>query len=207
MATYRATFDIQRPETFERSQLALRILLLVVLSIAGGVLSWAHSILWLGVPVLAAILISQKGAKRYHEEADSNMTSWLRFVVGAYAYLALLTDKLPGDSAAGPNSQFQVTPTGTPTVGGTLVRIILIIPHAIVLAILSIVAIVLIIFAAVMILVSKSYPNGVYNYLRGWVRWQARVLAYQAALVDEYPPFSLRAGGDTPTLPEAAVAS
>lgn len=198
MATYAATFDIERPEKFARSQLALRILLLVVLCALGAVLSWVHTILWLGVPVLAAILISQKGAKRYHDEAEGNMTSWLRFVVGAYAYLALLTDKLPGDAAAGPNSQFQVTPTGTPTVGGTLVRIILIIPHAIVIAILSIIATILIVFAAVMILVRQSYPEAVYNFLRGWVRWQARVLAYMAALVDEYPPFSLGAGADSP---------
>lgn len=207
MSTYPATFEIQRPETFARSQLALRILLLVVLSIAGGVLSWAHTILWLGVPVLAAILISQKGAKRYHDEADSNMTSWLRFVVGAYAYLALLTDKLPGDSAAGPNSQFHVTPTGTPTVGGTLLRIILVIPHAIVLAVLSVVATLLIIFAAVMILVRQSYPASVYNFVRGWVRWQARVLAYLAALVDEYPPFSLRTGEDATSVPAVVGAS
>ena len=207
MATYAATFDIERPEKFARSQLALRVLLLVVLSIAGGVLSWAHTILWLGLPVLAAILISQKGAQRYHAEAGANMTSWLRFIVGAYAYLALLTDKLPGDSATGPNSQFDVTPTGTPTVGGTLLRIILIIPHAIVLAILSIVAAVLIIFAAIMILVGESYPAGVYSFLRGWVRWHARVLAYMAALVDEYPPFSFDTGGDAPPVPAAVSAT
>ena len=207
MATYPATFDVERPEKFARSQLALRLLLLVVLSVVGGVLSWAHTALWLGVPVLAAILISQKGAKRYHDEANGNMISWLRFIAGAYAYLALLTDKLPGDSTAGPNSQFEITPTGTPTVGGTLARIILIIPHAIVIAILSMVAALLIIFAAVMILVRGSYPNSVYNFLRGWVRWQARVLAYMAALVDEYPPFSLRAGGDAPPLAAAMITS
>src|SRR4029079_2644970 len=124
-------------------------------------------------------------------------------ITGAYAYLALLTDKLPGDSAAGPNAQFHVTPTRTPTVGGPLVRIILIIPHAIVIAILSIVAIVLIIFAAIMILVRGSYPNSVYNFLRGWVRSQARALGHMAALVNEYPPFSLSAGNDTPLLSEA----
>ncbi len=207
MTTYAARFDIERPEKFARPQLALRIVLFVALCVAGGVLSWAHTALWLGVPIVAAILISQKGAKRYHDEASGNMTSWLRFVVGAYAYLALLTDKLPGDSTAGPNSQFEITPTGTPTVGGTLVRIILVIPHAIVIAVLSIVAMVLIVFAAVMILVSESYPTSVYNFLRGWVRWQARVLAYMAALVDEYPPFSLRAGGDTPPVPVAVGAS
>ena len=163
-------------------------------------------VLYLGVPVLAAILISQKGAARYHDEANANMTSWLRFIVGAYAYLALLTDKLPGDAAAGPNSQFEVTPTGTPTVGGTLVRIILAIPHAIVLAVLGVVAGLLIIFAAVMILVRQSYPAPVYNFLRGYVRWQARLLAYMSALVDEYPPFSLSNGSGAAPAPAAVGA-
>lgn len=207
MATYAATFDVNRPERFARSQLALRILLLIALSIVGFALSWIHSVLWLAVPVVAAILISQKGARRYHDEAEGNVTSWLRFIVGGYAYLALLTDKLPGDATAGPNSHFQVTPTGSPSVGGTLVRIILIIPHAIVLAILGVVAAVLTIFAAVMILVHETYPSGVYNYLRGYVRWQARVLAYMAALVDEYPPFSLSSGDEAPQLSAATGAS
>jgi hypothetical protein len=135
------------------------------------------------------------------------MTSWLRFIVGGYAYLALLTDKLPGDATSGPNSQFEVTPGGTPTVGGTLARIILAIPHAIVLAILGVVAAILILFAAVMILVRQSYPAPVYNFLRGWVRWQARVLAYLASLVDEYPPFSLSSGGGAPPVPAAVGAS
>jgi hypothetical protein len=204
MNTYPATFDIERPEKFARSQLALRLALVVVLS-AVGVLSGLQTVLWIGVPVLAAILISQKGAARYHDEANASMTSWLRFIIGAYAYLVLLTDKLPGDAAAGPNSQFEVTPTGTPTVGGTLARIILAIPHAIVLMALGLVAGLLIVFAAVMILVRQSYPAPVYNFLRGYVRWHARVLAYLSALVDEYPPFSLSNGGGAAPAP-AAVA-
>lgn len=206
MATYPATFDIERPETFARSQLALRVLLVVVLS-AVGVMGGLETAIWLGVPVLAAILISQKGGQRYHDEAGGNMTSWLRFIVGANAYLVLLTDKLPGDSTAGPNSQFDVTPTGSPTVGGTLLRIILAIPHCIALAILGVVAVVLVVFAAVMILVRGSYPASVYSFLRGWIRWEARVLAYLAALVEEYPPFSLSAGGDSPPVPAPVGAS
>lgn len=203
MAAYAATFDIERPEKFSRSQLALRVLLLIILSALGGALSWAYGMIWLVVPVLAAILISQKGARRYHDEAERNMTSWLRFVVGAYAYLGLLTDKLPGDQQ--PGARFDVTPTGSPTVGGTLVRIVLIIPHAIVMAVLGIVAAVLMLFAAISILVTESYPESVYNFLRGWVRWQARVVAYLAALVDEYPPFSFDTSTETsaPSAPTA----
>ena len=115
MASYPAVFDIQRPEKFDRIQLLLRIAILVVLSILGGVLGWAYGLIWLGVPVLAAVLISQKGAERYLAESPDNMTTWLGYIVGAYAWLGLLTDKLPG-SDDNP-VRFEVQPGGTPSIG------------------------------------------------------------------------------------------
>jgi hypothetical protein len=83
------------------------------------------------------------------------------------------------------------------------VRIITAIPHAIVLAILGVVAAILAIIAAVMILVGESYPEGIFDFLRGYVRWQARVYAYLAGLVDEYPPFAFDTGSESaiPQLP------
>lgn len=197
MASYPATFDVQRPETFDRVQLLLRIAVLVVLSILGGFLSWLHGLIWLGVPVLAAVLISQKGAERYLAEAPDNMTKWLGYIVGAYAWLGLLTDKLPG--ADDNPVRFNVTPTGSPSIGQALLRIILVIPHMIVLAILGFVAGILVIVAAIMILIQESYPEGIYSFLRGFQRWNARVLAYMASLVDEYPPFALDTGSEEAT--------
>jgi hypothetical protein len=143
--------------------------------------------------VLAAILVSQKGAAGYHAEAPENMTKWLRFIVSAYAYLSLLTDRLPNDTSSN-ELRFEVRPTGEPSVGQALLRIILVIPHLIVLGLLGIVAVVLTVIAAIMILVQESYPDSIYNFLRGWVRWHARVIAYLASLADEYPPFAFDTG-------------
>jgi hypothetical protein len=195
MAAYPAVFDIQQPEKYNRAQIVIRILILIILSILGGALGWIYGLIWLAIPVLAAILISQKGAERYLAESEQDMTKWLRYIVGFYAYLFLLTDRLPNEDLR-ETMRFEVTPTGTPSVGQALLRIILAIPHAIVLALLGIVAGLLMLIAAIMILVQETYPEGIYSFLRGYQRWNVRVLAYLASLADEYPPFALDTGSE-----------
>jgi hypothetical protein len=200
-ATYGATFDIDRQERHDRTQLAIRLLVLIVLAILAGSLGWVHFGLYLALPVLGAILISQKGAKRYHEEAGENVTLWLRYVVAFYAYAWLLTDRLPNEDPR-QTLRFDVTPTGEPTAGGVLLRIITGIPHVIVLALLTFAALILAVIAAIMILVGESYPESIFNFLRGYVRWQARLYAYMAGLVDEYPPFAFDTGSESPAIPQ-----
>ncbi len=202
METYGATFEASQPAHYDRVQVALRIAIVIVLSVLGGALGWIHGIMYLGVPVLAAVLISQKGPERYIAESETTMTKWLRYIIGAYAYLCLLSDRLPDESAQ-QAVRFDVTPTGTPSVGQALLRIILAIPHIIILALLGIVAGLLTLIAAIMVLVQEKYPEGIYAFLRGYVRWHARLLAYMASLVDEYPPFAFDTGNDAmpPALP------
>jgi hypothetical protein len=201
MATYGATFDIDRPERYDRTQIAIRLLILIVLSILAGSMGWVHGLLYLGLPVVAAILISQKGAKQFHAESEQNITMWLRYAIAFYAYMGLLTDKLPNEDPR-QTMRFNVAPNGEPTPGNVLLRIITAIPHAIVLAILGIVAVVLGIIAAISILVGESMPEGIFNFLRGYVRWQARVYAYMAGLVQEYPPFALDTGPESAAVPQ-----
>ena len=195
MTSYGVTFDIQQPEHYDRTQIAIRILIIVVASILAGALGWISGALYLGVPVLAAILISQKGGATYFAESEQNMTLWLRYIVAIYAYLGLLTDKLPNEDPR-QTMRLDVTPAGDPTAGGVLVRIITAIPHAIVLALLGVVAAVLIIVAAITILVNETVPEGIYGFLRGYLRWQARVYGYLAGLVQEYPPFAFDTGAE-----------
>lgn len=189
---YPVTFDISRQEQYDRAQVVIRILILIVLALL-GISGSIELVLYIGIPVLAAVLISQKGADRYVAEAGDNMTAWLRFIIGFYAYIGLLTDRLPG-SEMKQIMTFDVSPTDEPTVGGVLVRIITAIPHAIVLWILGIVAVILMIIAAIMILVQETYPDSIFRFLRGYLRWVARLFAYLAGLVQEYPPFALDTG-------------
>ena len=188
MASYAATFDIAPPQKFDRVHIAIRIAILIILSIPA-------SAVYLGIPVVAAIQISQRGAERYLSEASENMTKWLRTLVAFFAYLSLLTDRFPTEEPKD-TLHFDVATSGSPTVGSTLMRIILAIPHVIALWALGIVAGVLALIAAIMILIQETYPEGIYNYLRGVLRWETRLFAYVASLVDEYPPFALDTGSE-----------
>jgi hypothetical protein len=119
---------------------------------------------------------------------------WMRWIIAFYSYLFLLTDKLPTGGDARQIVHFEFQPDGEPTVGGVLVRIITAIPHLIVLAILGIVAGILLIIAAIMVLVQETYPEGIYNFQRGYMRWNVRMYGYLAGFAQAYPPFALDTG-------------
>jgi hypothetical protein len=68
------------------------------------------------------------------------------------------------------------------------------IPSAFVLAILNIVGFIIWIIAAISVLIQENYAEGLYNFQLALNRWQARLLAYHASLVDDYPPFAIDTG-------------
>jgi hypothetical protein len=187
---YAATFDVPKPpQQFERGQTLTRVLLILVIYF---VLSGVVGIIWWVLPIFGAIMISQKGPERYLEEAEKGPVTWIRLVLGFWTYAALLSDKLPLESPS--EVAFKVQTNGSPSVGKALLRIILVIPHAIVLAVLGWIAGLLWIVTVVSVLMNGVYPEWTYNYFRGYFGWLARVLAYLGSLVDEYPPFSFDDG-------------
>ena len=119
-------------------------------------------------------------------------TFYLRWRVRALAYLMLFEDQYPpfGD-APYPASITIYDPAGPRdrvTVG---FRVLLGIPHFIGLAILVFCWWVTSFIAWVAILLTGSYPQGLYDFGVGVLRWLLRVEAYMLLMVDEYPPFSL----------------
>src|SRR3990172_2428157 len=71
-------------------------------------------------------------------------------------------------------------------------KAILLVPHIIVLLVMWIIAGVLGFIAWWAILFTGKYPQGLFDYSVGVLRWLARVSAYSSMLTDEYPPFSLK---------------
>jgi hypothetical protein len=73
-----------------------------------------------------------------------------------------------------------------------LVKWLLAIPHFVVLAFLSVCALVASLGAWLAILLTGRYPRGIFRFVEGVLRWWQRVVAYAFLLVtDDYPPFRL----------------
>jgi hypothetical protein len=70
-------------------------------------------------------------------------------------------------------------------------RLLLIIPHAIVLFFVMFGWWIASVIAWFAILITGQYPEGLYTFGVGAMRWTVRVEGYLLLLVDEYPPFSL----------------
>jgi hypothetical protein len=115
---------------------------------------------------------------------------FMRWRVRALAYLMLLEDEYPpfGD-APYPASIDVVDPVARDRVT-VLFRLILAIPHFIVLIFVLLAWCVTTIVAWFAILFTGTYPHNLYEFGVGTLRWLLRVQAYLLLLVDEYPPFS-----------------
>jgi Domain of unknown function (DUF4389) len=188
---YPVVFDSIRPERFSRSQVLLRLVVLFIL--------WAGSVggvLYLGIPILAAIMISRKGGERFMAEDAPRVAGMLHWIVAFVAYFGFLTDRFPTERPE-TTARFDVVPSGLPTVGTAVVRILTSIPSAIVLAVLVLLAMIIWLITAIAVLVAKNYPAALYGYQRAVVRWGARLVAYHASIVDRYPPFAIDTKAET----------
>ena len=192
---YPVTFDIDRPPVLDRGHVFLRIALLILI----GWLVHPAGLLWIGLPVLTAVLVAQKGGRRYMDEDGPTVARALKWIIAFAAYIALLTDELPKrDSRV---VRFTVEPGGTPTTSSAMLRIVYAIPNVIVLALLTWVGAIVWTIAMVLVLLTGSYPESWWQFLRGIVTWDARLMAYLASLVDRYPPFSLEPGPPSRAVP------
>lgn len=186
---YPADFQVEPPAPQSRLTVFFRIILAIPHLIILGALNYV-----VGVTALiawVAILVTGKcpdGLWKFH-------AGYLRWYGRAYAYIELLNDRYPPFSLDDdPNypARFIVEPQLEARNRLTVfLRLILVIPHGIALAVLGIVASILLLIGWIVALVTGSVPAGIHNFLAGVLRWTMRVLAYAYLLRDEYPPFSL----------------
>jgi hypothetical protein len=117
---------------------------------------------------------------------------YMRWRVRALAYLMLLEDVYPPFGDASYPASIEIAeplkPRDRLTVG---LRILLAVPHIIVLFFVLVGWGLTTIAAWFIILFTGSYPQGLYEFGVGALRWRIRLEAYLLLMVDEYPPFSL----------------
>ncbi len=74
------------------------------------------------------------------------------------------------------------------------VKLLLAIPHLLILYALNAVSSVITLIAFFAILFTKRYPRGLFDFTVNVNRWNANVMAYLMLFRDEYPPFSWEPG-------------
>jgi len=104
----------------------------------------------------------------------------------------------PGGSPAAATAQEELAPVLVAFAGSApqsrltvLIRLLMVIPHLIVLWALAIAAYVVVIIGWFGALFTGRLPDFAADYLAGFVRWQTRVFGYAILLTDVYPPFTL----------------
>ena len=60
MATYGVTYDVVQQEKYDRTQIAIRLLILIVLGVLANALGWILGLAYLIIPIVAAFLVLQR---------------------------------------------------------------------------------------------------------------------------------------------------
>jgi len=143
-------------------------------------------------PTLLMILFRRK-YPRWWFDWNLNVN---RFLFRVSAYVGLLRDEYPSTDEE-QAVRLDVTYPDAKTELNQwlpLVKWFLVIPHIIVLCFVDIAAYVCVIIAWFAILFTGRYPRGLFDFVVGVMRWQARVVWYAVLFsTDRYPPFSLKA--------------
>jgi hypothetical protein len=125
------------------------------------------------------------GVQRWSTRTDS----WMNGVADRYPPFALGESDYP--------ARFEVdypelSSRGLAVLGVIfLIKWILLLPHLIILSLLSMASAVVVYISYWAVLITGRYPRGLFSFVTGVQRWTYRTNAWGYGLTDRYPPFSL----------------
>lgn len=197
---YPVRLTVQRPDAQSRLTnfpLFIGTFIRFILAIPHLAILYFFQILADVVYLIATVAILFSG--RYPEGLLRLHVGYLRWGANVYGYLGHLYDAYPPFSTSPQEYPLQLEVDSPPSssrllnfpILGLIIKFVLTIPHLIVLAFLMLIVYIVIFIAQFAILFSGSFPAGMHSFVVGVSRWYVRVYAYQYAVTDRYPPFSL----------------
>jgi hypothetical protein len=193
MNHYPVHYLVAKPGTFTRVQLALRVAVFIVIGLVGLSVSLLLLLAYVGFAAFAALRLGGGGNAQdlYLEDDRPRILRALTWLGAVFAWLGLVTDRLP-QRAPEELVRIEIDREARPTEltsASALWRLLTGLPSALVLALLYVVGAFVWLWSALRILVEERVGDTAHAYLTGVQRWTIRLLAYQASLIDEYPPF------------------
>jgi hypothetical protein len=158
----------------------------IVLYVLGIVSGLAHLVIW------AFVLFTGQ-----YPEWGFNLTAGvLRWYQRLIMYLFGLTNNYPAFSMEAPGDVVIPRPESSSRffaipIIGALVKVILLIPHLIVLYVLGIVVGLCQLVIWIPVLFTGTYPGWAFGLVSGYIIWYTRVYSYLLGLTDAYPPFAM----------------
>jgi hypothetical protein len=189
-AAYPILVEIDPPRVQSRVTIFFRFLLVIPAAIVAAVIGMVAGV----IALIAWFAILFTG--NYPAGMANFSVGALRWQTRVNAYNYLLAGPYPpfslDDDPAYP-ARVYVTPQLTGRNRLTVFfRYFMILPHAIVLALVGIAASFVLLIAWVAGTFTGEVPEGMHNFLAGMLRWATRVGGYYMLLTDEYPPFSMQ---------------
>ena len=189
MNEYPVTFDALYPERTSRWKALLRLPIpfmaippLIMLSLVGSGIDY----MLIGV----GLYIIVRG--RYPRWLFDFIMAYNRWDSRVIGYVLMATDQYPpleGEYPVTLDVRYQERMSRGLFF---LLKWIMLIPHYIVLALLSIAAFFVTVFAWFAVLFAGRYPRSLFDFMVGYGRWVWRVTAYFCLMTDRYPPFSFK---------------
>ena len=202
-APYPVHYVIEPPGRFSRLQLLIRFAAFCAIGLLGLSFGAVFLFAYLALPAFAASrLSSQRGlAGAYVDDDGPRVIKALHWFAAISAWTGLIAEQLP--SRADEAIRLELDGKARPTARSAILRIFTGLPSALVLVFLCWIGAFVWLWAALTILFVQRVGHGAFWYLAGLQRWSARLLAYQASLVDDYPPFSFEEHGTSSGLAAA----
>lgn len=193
-AAYPATFTLDPPEKIANWRPLVQWILAIphiivqyVLGIAAEVVS---VIAWFAIVFTGRMPAGLVGPLALSVRYSARTMSYLGFLHEQYPPFAFNTETTdPGDV---PPVRVDLTPALEDRNRVTVAfRLILAIPHMVVLSLVFLVASLCWFLGFFAVLFTGRWPAGLLNFVVGSLRWSTRFQAYLLLLTDEYPPFSM----------------
>ena len=186
---YPVSLEVDEPQPQNRLSVLIRIIFAIPAMLFGIVIGIGLQI----VALIAWVVILVTG--KYPAGMMNFTEGGLRFSSRLSGYLYLLTDKSPSFSLdADPGYPVRLSVQGQIEGRNRLTvffRLLMAIPHYLILGVLNYVIGVVVFVAWLMALFTGSVAPGLHTFIAGYLRWTMRAQGYVLLVTDEYPPFSL----------------